>query len=59
MGELHTGPKHPLVAQTLSLNSTFTWCPLDTNQKERATVGTWRNMTRLTLGGRGSLALAG
>ena len=47
------------VAQTLSPTSTFTWYPLDTNQKERVTAGTWRSIARLTLGGFGSLALVG
>ena len=32
---------------------------LDTNQKERPTVGTWRSITRLTPDGLGALALVG
>ena len=56
MGELHTGPKHPLSGAD---NVSSMWYPLDTNQKERATAGNRRSITRLTPGGWGSLALLG
>ena len=46
MGGLHTEPKiSTFFDQTLSPTPTFTWYPLDTNQNQVATAGTWRSIT--------------
>ena len=59
MGEQHTGPKHPLNGMDREPYFDLHVVSLNTNQKERATEGTWRSITRLTPSGRGSLALVG
>ena len=57
MGELHIGPMHPQSGQTLCPSSTSKWYPPVAKQKERATADNRSSITRLTLGGWGSLAL--
>ena len=59
MCELNTGPKRTLNGTDPECYYDFHVVPLDTNQKERATVGTWRGITSHTAGWRGSLDLVG
>ena len=56
MGELHTGPKHPLSGADPESYFDHHVVPLDTNQKERATEGTWHSIIRPTVGRWGTLA---
>ena len=48
MDELHAGPRHPLSSADPESYFDLHMEPLDTNQKERATAGTWRGIIRLT-----------
>ena len=57
MCELHTGPKHPLSGEDTETYFDLDLVPLDTNQKERATAGTWRSISMFNPGRSGSLAL--
>ena len=57
MDEFHTGPKYPLSGTDPEFYFDLHMVPLDTNQKERPTAGTWRSITRFTPGGWGLLAL--
>ena len=59
MGELYSGPKQPLKGADTESYLDLHVVPLDTDQKERVTVGTWHIITRLTLDGRSSLAFVG
>ena len=60
MDELHTRQKNPLSGtDPESYFNLHVLPPLDNNQKERMTAGTWHNITRLILGGWVSLALVG
>ena len=59
MGELHTGTKHPLSGADPESYFDLNVVPLDTSQKERATAGTWRSITRLTPGVWSLLTLVG
>ena len=54
MGELRNGP-----ILTLSPTLTSTWYPLVADKEERATVGTWRSIAKLTPGGWCLLAKVG
>ena len=56
MGDLHTGPKHPLSGADPESYFDLHMVPSG-YQKERATAGTQCSRTRLTLRGWGSLAL--
>ena len=57
MNELHTGPKHPMSGTKPESYFDLHVVPLETNQEESVTAGTWCIITRLTPGGSGSLAL--